>query len=108
MISPYMLLFGYLKYILKNEDVRGAAELFLKNNISVKFHKNTFLISARKASEIDKILDGKIEYTKGEMLGLGGFVRKNKKRYGVISALVLTASRFSFTSVVIVLITSSV
>ncbi len=98
MIRPDMLLFGYVKYTVKDEDVKTVAELFLKQNISVRFHKNSFFVRDSKSKETDKILGEKIEYEKSEILGFGGFLYKNKKRYGAISALILTFVLFIFSS----------
>ena len=98
MIRADMFLFGYVKYTVKNEDIKRVAELFLKNGISVKFHKNSFVTRSCKSKEIDKILNEKVEYHKSEPLGIGGFLFKNKKRYGAISALVLTTLLYIFAS----------
>ncbi len=89
MIRGNFLLFGYVKYTLKNEDVKLVLDLFLRKNFSVKFKKNTFAVRLGKVGLAEEIIGGKVELQRSAPLGLGGFLYRNKKRYGAISALIL-------------------
>jgi len=91
MIRIDYLLFGYKIFTVKKEEVVRCAELFLKNNLSVSFHKNSFYAGVKKSKSIENLLNGKIEYTKSELYGLGGFIYRNRKRYGVFAAIIICA-----------------
>lgn len=90
MIRPDCFLFGYRIFEIEKEDVTKAAQTFLKNNISVKFYGNKIYASERKSRKIEKILATRVKYSRSELLGLGGFLYKNRKRWGIITALVIT------------------
>jgi len=83
------LLLGYIVFTVKEEDVGRCAGLFLKNGVSVRFKRNAFAADVFKARKIEKILSGVLEYQKSEVRGLGGFIYKNRKRYGVMFAALL-------------------
>ncbi len=98
MIGLDLLLFGYVKYTVKSEDVGRCAELFLKAGKTVKFRQQSFFVRLSKCREIEKIIAGRVEFKKGKISGLGGFLWCNKKRYGAISALVLVSFLLVFSS----------
>ena len=91
-------LIGYRIFTVKEEEIALCARLFLTNGISVRFKNNTFSADAVKARRIEKILDGKLEYTKSELYGLGGFAYKNRKRYGAMLAILLSVIIFIISS----------
>lgn len=89
---------GYKIFTVKQGDVARCAQLFLTNGISVKFKGRTFKADSIKSRRIEKLLDGNIEYTKTELRSLGGFLYKNRKRYGVMVAIVISAVIFILSS----------
>lgn len=84
------LLFGYRRFTVGFEDIARTAEIFLKQGISIKFFGNSFYAGIKKSKIIEKALLGKIKFQKSELLGLGGFIFKNRKRYGVFLAILFT------------------
>ena len=90
MIRVDHLLFGYRVFTVDEGDVAKAAELFLKNNISVRFCGNKIYASVRKSRKIKAVIEGAVTYSSSEILGIGGFLYKNRNRWGVASALVFS------------------
>lgn len=90
MIGIAELLLGYCTFTVEEEDVAACAQIFLKSGISIRFSKNTFTADSFKSAKIEKILNGKIEYSKSELKGFGGFLYKNRKRYSVMVSIILS------------------
>ena len=84
------LLFGYRRFTVGFEDIARTAEIFLKQGISIKFFGSSFYAGIKKSKIIEKALLGKVKFQKSEILGLGGFIFKNRKRYGVFLAILFT------------------
>ena len=101
MISLSQYLLGYKKFTVRNEDVRLAAEIFLKHAIGVKFNKNTFYSDSIKSKKIETVLSGGVEYTVSDLRGLGGFLYRNRKRYGVMIALLISSMLYFISSDVV-------
>lgn len=91
------LLFGYRRFTVDIEDVAKAAEIFLKRGISVKFYGNSFCADIKKSKMIENALLGNINFQKSEVLGLYGFFLKNRNRFGIFIAVLLTVFIFVFT-----------
>ena len=98
MIRLDYLLLGYKNFTVDCEDIGRSAEIFLKNRVSVRFNKNTFIASKRQSKVIEKLLAGHIKYSVSELLGFAGFVYRNRKRYGVMAATLLTLIIAAFSS----------
>lgn len=98
MIRVDEFLFGYVLYTLEPEDVAEAARIFLKNDISVRIKDSRFAVSARKTSKIDALLGTRVKFKKSEILGFGGFIYRNRKRYGAFGAFLLCAAMLIFSS----------
>ncbi len=96
MIRIDYLLFGYRKFTVNKEDITKTAEIFLRRGISIKFYGNSFYADAKKTKTIENALLGNVKFQKSELLGLGGFILKNKKRFGVFFAIVFTLLAFAF------------
>lgn len=92
------LILGYIIYTVEEEDVGRAAELFLKNGISVRFIKNTFITGVKASSKIDKVLSTRVNFSKTKILGFGGFLYENRKRFGIFFAMICTAIIFFISS----------
>lgn len=90
MIGIAELLLGYCTFTVKEEDIAACAQIFLKSGVSIRFRKNTFTADSFKAAKIEKMLNGNIEYLKSELKGFGGFLYKNRKRYGVMVGIILS------------------
>ena len=90
MIRLDYLLLGYRAYTVENEDVFRVADIFLKKGISVRFYENRFYARGKKSEEIERALSSDVKYSRSEILGFYGFLYKNRKRYGVMFALVCT------------------
>ena len=90
MIRIDFFIFGYRIFTVKDEDIGKAADIFLANNISVKFRGNTFSAPEHKQGEIERLLSTRVEFSKSECLGFGGFLKKNRGRAGVFAALTAT------------------
>jgi hypothetical protein len=83
MIRIDYLLFGYRKFTVDTEDIAKTAEIFLRRGISIKFYGNSFYADGKKSKTIENALLGNLKFQKSELLGLGGFVLKNRKRFGI-------------------------
>lgn len=94
MIRPDYYLFGYVIFTVSEEDVGRAAEIFLKKGINAKFYKNKITVSRRKSRTIEKAMATRVKFSRSEVLGLWGFLAKNRKRYGLFFALLCTVSLF--------------
>lgn len=90
MIGIAELLLGYCTFTVREEDVAACAQIFLQRGVSVRFRRNTFTADTFKSAKIEKILNGNIEYSKSELKGFGGFLYKNRKRYGVMVGIILS------------------
>ncbi len=90
MIRIDYLLFGYRKVTIDEADKRMLADILLKKNFSIKFEGCSFFISERSFQRLKIYLDGKIDYTSGELFGLWGLIKKSRKRYGLFLALTLS------------------
>ncbi len=84
------LLIGYREFTVDIEDIAKAAEIFLKCGISIKFIGNSFYADEKKSKIIENALLGKVKFQKSELLGFGGFILKNRKRFGVFFAIIFT------------------
>jgi similar to stage IV sporulation protein len=93
MIRIDYLIFGYRIFTVRKEHISKAADIFLANNVSVRFRGNTFLVSERKQKEIERLLGTRVEFSKSECCGFFGFLRKNRHRAGVL--LVMLAILFA-------------
>ena len=98
MIRPDIFLVGYRKFTVSEEEVLAAARLFLTHKISVRFKNNSFVVSERKSREIERIIGTRVKFSNSKMLGLGGFLYENRKRWGVISGILITAFLLFFSS----------
>jgi len=94
MIRLDYFILGYVIYTVSDEDVGLAAELFLKKGISVRFSKNTFTVGVKASKKIDEVLGTRVKFSKTEILGFGGFLKRNRKRFGIFFALACTAFLF--------------
>ncbi len=92
------LIFGYRFFSFAAEDVGKAADIFLKNGISVRFKGNRFAVPERKVRRIERVLSSRVNYSKTDMLGLLGFLHGNRKRYGIFFATLLTFAILLFSS----------
>ena len=92
LIAQFLL--GYRIFTVKEEQLALCAQIFLREGISVRFKNNTFAADVIKSRRIDKVLDGNIEYSKSDLRGVGGFFYKNRKRYGVMFAIVFSMFLF--------------
>jgi similar to stage IV sporulation protein len=101
MIRLDLLFFGYFKYFVGQEDVARCSAIFLKQGINAKFEDCSFLIKKKDANRIDSLLSGRIKYQKSELLGMYGFVYKNRKRYGAMLGILLSAFLIFFFSDVV-------
>lgn len=90
MIRIDCLLFGYRKFTVDTEDIAKTADIFLRRGISIKFCGNSFYADGKKSKTIENALLGNVKFQKSELLGLGGFVLKNRKRFGVFFAIIFT------------------
>lgn len=93
MIRIDYLIFGYRIFTVRKEHISKAADIFLANNVSVRFRGNKFLVSERKQKEIERLLGTRVEFSKSECRGFFGFLRKNRHRSGVL--LVMLAILFA-------------
>ena len=84
------LLFGYRIFTVAGDDIAKAADILLKNGVSVRFKGNRFVAPERKARKIESLLGARIDYSKTEILGFYGFIRRNRRRYGIFTAIILT------------------
>ncbi len=91
MIRPDYILFGYRVVSFEEWDKELIIKMFLKHNISVRFKGNTFLIKERELKRISKLLGSRVKFKTSQQMGLRGFVYRNRKRYGVICALLFTS-----------------
>ena len=98
MIRIDYLLFGYRVFTVDYNDVAKAADILLKNGISVRFCANTFSVPERKVKQIEILLSERVNYSRTEILGFSGFIRRNRKRYGAFTAILLTALLIIFSS----------
>lgn len=98
MISLSQYLLGYKIFTVKEEDVGAVAEIFLKHGIGVKFKKNTFRADAIKSKKIEALLFECVEYSVSDLRGFGGFLYKNRKRYGVMIAALISVILFLVSS----------
>jgi similar to stage IV sporulation protein len=98
MIRLDYLILGYIVYTVEEEDVGRAAELFLKNGISARFIKNTFITGVKASSKIDRVLSTRVNFSKTKILGFGGFLYENRKRFGIFFAMICTAIIFFISS----------
>ena len=95
MIRIDYLLFGYRKFIVDSEDIARTAEIFLRCGISIRFYGNSFYADIKKSKAIEKALLGNVKFQKSELLGFGGFILKNKKRFGILFAILFTVLAFA-------------
>lgn len=84
------LLFGYRKFIFSENELKKAANLFLKNNLAIKFHQNSVYIAEKDYQRVRKILDGNVLYTSSAPLGLYGFLFRRCFRLGIIFAVIIS------------------
>ena len=97
MIRLDYLFFGYFEIKISRADAPKAADIFLKDGISLRLRDGCgIILPARERERVIALLDGKIEYTVSETKGVYGFVRKNRRRYGVMGALFLSAILYFF------------
>lgn len=98
MIRPDLLLLGYRVFTLKTEDVGLASSILLKGGISVKIVRGKFVAGEKKSRKIEALLSTRVEFSKSELMGFCGFLAKNRKRWGIITALLLSVLLFLLTS----------
>lgn len=98
MIRIDLLLFGYRVIEIEKTDIKAAVKLLFKNNINAKIKNHSLIVSERKYKEISKLLATRVKFKASELLGLPGFLYKNRKRYGVFCALLFTLIVFVLTS----------
>ncbi len=89
MIKILFFLLGFKKYTLSDEGVRRAVRLFLRKNINIRIVNNEFYVPLLRCKKIEGILRGKVEYTVSAECGFGGFVYRNRKKYGIFAAVIL-------------------
>ena len=94
MIRPDLFLFGYRVFSFREEDVAEVARILLHAGISVRFVKSSFIAGEKKSKKIEALLATRVEFSKSELFGFGGFVVKNRSRYGVFAALAVTLTLF--------------
>ena len=93
-----LLIFGYRIVTVQESERKELLNLLLKLKISVKFEKESFLISERDFKKIVPHISGKNCCSVSEPMGLSGFFKKIKKRYGIFSALLVSLFLFIFSS----------
>lgn len=98
MIRPDLAFFGYVRYTVSEDSLPHVISLFLKNHINVKIERGVFLARASLCKKIDSILSGRVEYKKSEILGLFGFLYRNRKRYGAMIAAFIGIFIFLYSS----------
>ncbi len=97
MIRLDYLLLGYFEIEISKTDISRAADIFLKNGVSLRLCEgNRIIAPARERERITSLLDGKIEYTATEIKGIYGFVNRNRRRYGFVAAVFVCALLYLF------------
>ncbi len=90
MIRPDFHIFGYRIITIDDDDKKSVVQMFLKNNMSVKFYGNEFIVKERDFKKICSLLGTRVKFSASEMKGLLGFLYSNRKRFGALCAVVFT------------------
>jgi len=96
MIRADLLLFGYRVFTVQKEDVTKVATILLKGGISVRFRGPSFIAGEKKSKKIEALLGTRVKFYKSELMGFSGFLLKNRKSWGIMSALVSCIVIFLF------------
>ena len=94
-------LFGYRKFCVERQDIKKCVNIFLSKNISVKFQDNIFLVSERDFSRVNRALKNQVNYTVSEALGVYGILYKNRRRYGLLLAVLFFVALLLLSSSVV-------
>lgn len=84
-------IFGYRILRVNGEKEKELASLFIKGGVSAVFLSDgTVVIKESECERVKNLLFGVAEYTLSEPRGAFGFIKQNRRRYGIISAIILT------------------
>ena len=93
-IDYYVL--GYRKISIDACQIHKAATALLHSGLTAGISSNgTFFVPEYRFCKYKRALSG-IEYEAGETKGIFGFLKKNRGRYGIIAAVVLSVLLFAF------------
>ena len=102
MIRLDYFLFGYVRFKISDADVLKAVKLLKKHSVSVKIDgSGEFCVSVFKSGRVAQLLDTRVEFCKSEICGMGGFIYKNRKRYGVFCALIFLIALGALSSLLV-------
>ncbi len=90
MIRLDLYLIGYRKYEFEEDKKVILENIFLRANKSIKIRENYFYLREDQRSKIEALTRGRVKLTASELLGFGGFLYRNRKRYGVICAMIIS------------------
>ncbi len=94
-------IFGYYKVRVKEEHKTYFLNESLKEKLSFKINSDgEFLISAWHKKRLNSLFSKEI-FTYSPILGIPSFVIKNKKRYGLISGILLVSLLFFLSSLLV-------
>ncbi len=98
MTRPDYYIFGYRIITFNEEEKKKIAQIFVRNNVSVKFEGTSFIVNEKNYKKICDLLRTRVKFESSEKKGFCGFLSRNKKRFGAICALIFTFAVAVFSS----------
>ncbi len=83
------IIFGYRVFRVAEEDTEALANALLSLGISSRIRNNSCEIRAKDGEKLRKRLEGKVDFSESELLGLPGFIFRNRKRLGTALGLAI-------------------
>ena len=97
-----LILLGYYVIEIEKEDIVRAADVFLKEEVSVKLNSNgRAVFPMRDIGRIEKILEGKVKYKKSRARGVLGALKNNSSRIGFFLGTICVSVLLLFSSDVV-------
>lgn len=91
-------IFGYRRVKIKKEDTKTVAALLLKEGITLKICNEMFTVREDEFSKISRILEPRVKLNSSNMLGLRGFLSRNRYRVGALLGILISIFLFFFFS----------
>ena len=99
MVGIDKIIFGYRRIRVREEDCAALANLLLSLGMSARLDAdNSFALKERECKALLAAASGKIELYVSEPLGIPGFIKKNRKRYGTAAGLLFAVFTLVFLS----------
>ena len=93
------LIFGYRKGKVEEKDTAKLANVFLKlGACSDIFSDGSFSLGERDKKEFESYAKSKVRFILGETLGIYGFIKRQKRKYGLFLGILIMTVIFVLTS----------